>query len=408
MKVVHERCAGLDVHKDIVVACARTIEGSKVKRALKRFSTTTTGLLELSDWLAAAGVTHVVMESTGVYWKPVWHVLDGHFELLLANAGHVRNIPGRKSDQKDAEWLAELLAHGLVRSSFVPPQPIQELRDLTRTRKQLTREVVQHVQRIQRVLEDANIKLASVLTDILGATGRRILVALIAGESDPERLADQVRRPLKASRATLVEALQGRVTDHHRFLLDQHLKMIQSLEQRIAAFTSRIEAVLEPFREAAERLTTIPGISDRAAQILIAETGIDMGQFPTAGHLLSWTGLCPRLEESAGKKHSTRLRKGAPWLKPVLVQCAWAAVRCKNTYLRSQFMRLRARQGGKKAIVAVAASILNSAYYILRDQVDYKELGADHFVRRNKDQVAERLARRLKQLGYEVQIRKAA
>jgi len=300
------------------------------------------------------------------------------------------------------------LAHGLVRSSFVPPQPIQELRDLTRTRKQLTREVVQHVQRIQRVLEDANIKLASVLTDILGATGRRILVALIAGESDPERLADQVRRPLKASRATLVEALQGRVTDHHRFLLDQHLKMIQSLEQRIAAFTSRIEAVLEPFREAAERLTTIPGISDRAAQILIAETGIDMGQFPTAGHLLSWTGLCPRLEESAGKKHSTRLRKGAPWLKPVLVQCAWAAVRCKNTYLRSQFMRLRARQGGKKAIVAVAASILNSAYYILRDQVDYKELGADHFVRRNKDQVAERLARRLKQLGYEVQIRKAA
>jgi transposase len=408
MKAIHNRCAGLDVHKDIVVACARTIERGDVERQLRRFATTTSGLLELADWLASVAVTHVIMESTGVYWKPVWHVLDGQFELLLANAGQVRNIPGRKSDQKDASWLADLLAHGLVRSSFVPPQPIQEMRDLTRTRKQLTREVVQHVQRIQRVLEDANVKLASVLTDILGASGRRILVAMIAGESNPERLAELVRRPIKASHEALVEALQGRVTDHHRFLLDQHLKMIVSLEQRVAAFTARIEVVLEPFRKDAERLTTTPGISERAAQIVIAEIGTDMGQFPTAGHLLSWAGFCPRLEESAGRKHSTRLRKGAPWLKPVLVQCAWAAVRCKNTYLRSQFLRLRARQGGKKAIVAVAASMLNSAYYILRDKVDYKDLGADHFVRRDKDKVAERLARRLKQLGYEVEIRKAA
>jgi transposase len=408
MKAVHDRCAGLDVHKDIVVACVRTVAKGKVDRQVQRFSTMTWGLLELSEWLEAAGVTHVAMESTGVYWKPVWHVLDGHFELLLANAAHIRNIPGRKSDVNDATWIADLLAHGLIRGSFVPPQPIQELRDLTRTRKQMTREVVQHVQRIQRILEDANVKLSSVATDILGASGRRILVALTEGETDPEKLADLAKGRLKCSREALVGALRGKVTGHHGFLIDQHLQLIQSLDKAIAELTARIEVALEPFRAAAEHLKTIPGVSDTTAQILIAEIGVRMEQFPTAGHLLSWAGLCPRLDESAGKKKNTRLRKGAPWLKPVLVQAAWAAVRTKNTYLRSQFMRLKGRRGPKNAIVAVAASILTATYYILRDQVDYKDLGADYFVRRDKDRLAQRLARRIKELGYEVEIHKAA
>lgn len=408
MKVIHERCAGLDVHKQTVVACIRVIEGLEVRHEIRRFATTTPGLLELADWLQAAGCSHVAMESTGVYWKPVWHVLEGEFQLVLANAAHIRNVPGRKSDVNDATWIADLLAHGLIRSSFVPPQPIQELRDLTRTRKQLVREVAQHKLRIQKVLEDANVKLGSVVSDVLGESGRRILKAIIAGETDGQNLAALGSERLAASRHTLAEALQGKVTTHHRFLLRQHLQMIEHVEKMVGEFEAQIEAALEPFRQAVQRLVTIPGVSETAASVIVAEIGVDMSQFATVGHLLSWAGLCPGLNESAGKVMSRRLRNGAPWLKTVLVQCAWAASRKNESYLRAQYLRLKARRGPKRAAVAVAASILTSAYHLLRDSVPYCDLGPQYFLRLDHARTAERLARKIRELGYEVDIRKAA
>lgn len=408
MKVLHARCAGLDVHKQTVVACARLQEGAEVRRELQRFATTTQGLLQLLEWLLERGVTHVAMEATGVYWKPVWHVLEGQVELLLANAAHVRNVPGRKSDTNDATWLADLLAHGLVTASFVPPTPIQELRDLTRTRRQLVRERTQHAQRVQRILEDANVKLGSVISDVLGASGRRMLDAIVSGEEDPERLAGLAHRRIQCSREQLREALRGRVTAHHRFLLRQHLATVDHLERVVADFDAQITRCLAPFRDPFERLMTIPGVSETAAAILVAEIGVDMRHFPTAGHLISWTGLCPRMDESAGKRRSTRLRKGAPWLKPVLIQCAWGAARSRGTYPQAQFLRLKARRGPMKAAVAVAGTILTAAYHVLRDGVRYQDLGPDHFVRHERARVAQRLTRRLRELGYEVTISQAA
>jgi transposase len=411
MQVLHERCAGLDVHKETVVACVRVVEGgAEARREVRRFSTTTKGLLELAGWLKECGCTHVGMESTGVYWKPVWHVLEaeGAFELVLANAAHIRNVPGRKSDVNDATWIADLLAHGLIRSSFVPPTPIQELRDLTRTRRQLVREIVQHKQRIQKVLEDANVKLASVVSDVLGMSGRKMLRAIIKGQTDPVRLAALGSERLAASQEELTEALRGRVTAHHCFLLKQHLAMVEHLEKTVEQFEAQIEAALAPFRDAVERLVTIPGVSKTAAHVIVAEIGVDMSRFATAAHLVSWAGLCPGLNESAGKVMSRKLRNGAPWLKPVLVQCAWGAARSKDTYLHGQFLRLRARRGPKRAVVAVAASILTAAYHLLRDQVPYRDLGPLYLLRVDHDRKAERLARQIRQLGYEVEIRKAA
>ena len=408
MRVLYPRCAGLDVHKDLVVACVRQVEGRQATHEVQRFATTTRGLLELRAWLESHGCTHVAMEATGAYWKPVWHVLEDGFELVLANAAHIRNVPGRKSDVNDAVWISDLLAHGLIRASFVPPRPIQELRDLTRTRKHRVREIAQHTQRLQRVLEDANVKLSSVVSNVIGLSGRRIVRALIDGETDAERLAELGHPRLRCSRKELAEALRGSVREHHRFLLRQHLRTIEQLEQTVGEFEARIEALLAPFQAEFARLTTAPGISTTAAQVLLAEIGADMTVFPSAGHLLSWVGLCPRLDESAGKHRSTRLRKGAPWLKPVLVQCAWAAARTKNTYLQSQFLRIKARRGPKKAAVAVAASILTAVYHMLRDGIDYRDLGPAHLSRRDSDRVAARLARRIRELGYEVDIRAAA
>ena len=362
----------------------------------------------MSEWLAANDCTHVAMEATGVYWKPVWHILESRFQLVLANAAQVKNVPGRKSDVNDASWIADLLAHGLIRASFVPPQPVQELRDLTRTRKQLTREVVQHTQRIQKTLEDANIKLTTVITDILGQSGRRILKALIAGETHADKLADLGSTRLKCPKPDLIRALEGRVTAHHRFLIGHHLGLIEELERRIAAFDARIGEVLAPFRDAVERLITIPGVSRTSAEVILAEIGPDMSPFPTAGHLLSWAGLVPRLDESAGKRRSTRLRYGAPWLKPVLVQCAWGAARAKGTYYQAQFHRLKARRGPKKAAVAVAASILTAAYHMLKDGTFHHDLGPDHFDRRSTDQQKHRLVKRLADLGYAVDIKPLA
>ena len=407
MEVLHRKCAGLDVHKDTVVACARTMTGQKVTREVETFGKTTRELLRLVEWLEKHEITITVMEATGVYWRPVWHILEGHGELVLANAHEVRNVPGRKSDVNDAMWLADLVACGLVRSSFVPPEPIQDLRDLTRTRKQLTREIVGHTQRIQKVLETCNIKLASVATDILGASGRAILGAIIKGEKDPAKLADQAKGTLRAKRGLLFEALHGKIRDHHRFLLEQHLGLIETLEQTIAKIEAEVDAALAPFRDAVERLQSIPGVGLTAARTIIAEIGLDMSRFPTAGHLRSWAGLCPRMDESAGKHRSTRIRKGAQWLKPVLVQCAWSAVR-RPEYLQAQFLRLKSRRGPKKAIIAVAASILGAAYAILKEGQVYRELGADYFTRNDRMRTVTKLTHRLRQLGFEVELRAAA
>jgi transposase len=408
MEVLHPKCAGLDVHKDMVMACARTAEGGGIQQEVRSFATTTRGLLELSEWLVDAGCTHVAMEATGVYWKPVWHVLEGSFELLLANAQHVRNVPGRKSDVNDAMWLADLLAHGLIRGSFVPPAPVQEMRDLTRTRKQLVREVAQHTQRIQKVLEDANVKLSSVISNVLGQTGRMILDALVGGETDPTKLAALAHPRIHASSAELAEALRGKVTEHHRFMLKLHLEQIDSLQKAVRDLEARMGDALAPFREQVARLTTIPGVSDIVAQVIASEVGLDMSRFPTPGHLISWAGLCPRMDESAGKRRSTRVRKGAPWLKTTLVTAAWAAARKKTGYLRSQFLRLKSRRGPKKAIMAVAASMLTAVYYMLSRKADYADLGADHFDRRDKAKVANRLIKRLQDLGITVEIKAAA
>lgn len=408
MEVLYARCAGLDVHKDQVTACRRIATDGKALQEVRSFSTTTSGLLALAEWLTEVECTHVAMEATGVYWKPVWHVLEGIFELVLANAQHVRNVPGRKSDVNDSMWLADLLAHGLIRGSFVPPTPVQEMRDLTRTRKQIVREVAQHTQRIQKTLEDANIKLGSVISDILGTSGRAFLAALIGGETDPEKLAELAHPRLQAGRSKLVEALRGRVTQHHRFLLKLHLEQIDSLDKAVRELEARMGDALAPFREQVEHLKTIPGVSDTVAQVIASEVGLDMSRFPTAGHLISWAGLCPKMDESAGKRRSTRVRKGAPWLKTTLVTAAWSAARKKTGYLRTQFLRIKSRRGAKKAIMAVAASMLTAVYHMLRDNIPYRDLGADHFDQRDKRQVAKRLVKRLGDLGYSVELKAAA
>ncbi len=408
MEVVHERCAGLDVHQDNVVACLRVAAGGRIEQEVKTFATTTQGLLELSDWLTERGCTHAAMESTGVYWKPVWHVLEGSFELVLANAMHIKNMPGRKTDVNDAMWIADLLAHGLIRGSFVPPTPVQELRDLTRTRKQLVREIAQHTQRIQKTLEDANIKLTGIISDVLGKSGRAMLEALIAGETNPEKLVELTSRRLKATRAELVEALRGRVREHHRFLLKLHLGQVDTLQAAVRDVEARVGETLQPFHDLAELLTTMPGVSDTVAHVIVSEIGVDMSRFPTAAHLISWAGLCPRSDESAGKRRSTRIRKGAPWLKTVLVQAAWAAARTKDSYLRAQFLRLKSRRGPMKAIVAVAASMLTAAYHMLRDGVEYEDLTGSYFDTRDRTKLAKRLIRRLQDLGLTVEVRATA
>jgi transposase len=408
MEVMHPKCAGLDVHKDTVVACVRIALGGKAATEVRTFATTTTELLRLSDWLQEHGVTHVAMEATGVYWKPVWHVLEPNYELVLANAAHVKNVPGRKTDVNDATWIADLLAHGLVRASFVPEAETQELRGLMRTRKQLVREKSSHIQRVQKTLEEANVKLSSAVSNVVGASGRAMLDALVAGETDPSKLAALAHPRLLVGKDKLREALRGRVTDHHRFLLRLHLQQIDVLDAAISSIDKEVGSRLEPFRDAVRRLKTIPGVGDLAAQIILSEIGLDMSRFPTSGHLISWAGLCPRNDESAGKRRSTRLRKGAPWLKTTLVQCAWAATRKHDCYLRSQFHRIRGRRGAKKAVIAVAASILTAVYHMLSNGLDYRDLGANHFDRINRDQQTRRLVQRLTHLGYEVDLRPAA
>jgi transposase len=411
MEAIHDCVAGLDVHKKSVVACVRVKVEATVRRERRTFETTTRGLEALLAWLEETGCTHVAMEATGIYWQPVWRILsEGAFELVLANAAHIKNVPGRKTDMNDAMWIADLLACGLIRASFVPSPEMQDLRTLVRTRKQLVREQTRHVQRIQKALEQANIKLDGVISDILGTSGRRMIEAMIGGESNPEVLAGLADRRVKATREELREALRGHLSQTHRFLLQTHLGQWDGLEKAIVAIDRQVDKLIGGLAQAARfrlliaLLCKVPGVSKLAAISILAEIGIDMGRFATAGHLLAWAGLCPGQNQSAGKRKSSRLRKGAPWLKTMLVQCAWAAKRKKNSYYRAQFHRLSGRRGPQKAICAVAASILTAIYHIILRGTPYQDLGADHFDRRPAQAKAGRLLAQLKKLGYDVQI----
>ena len=410
-----ERVAGLDVHKAMVVATVRIAAGGKVKRECRTFETTTAGLLELLAWLTVSGCTHVAMEATGVYWKPVWSILsDGEFELILANAAHIKNVPGRKTDVNDATWIADLVAFGLIKASFVPGEDIQELRSLQRARKQLVREQTRHTQRIQKTLEEANIKLDSVISDILGVSGRKMIEAMIDGVRNPAKLAALADRRIKASPKELYDALHGRLTDHHRFMLKLYLKQFDALDASIIEIDQTVAAAVARMDEEAQAagrttfqsliflLSTMPGISAKSAVTILSEIGTDMSRFPTAGHFVAWAGLCPGQNESAGKKKSSRLRKGAPWLKTAMVQAAWSAIKQKDSYYRAQFHRLKARGGAKKAICAVAASMLTAIYHMLKDGVEHRDLGANHFDQRSTEFKAKRLVAQLTKLGFDV------
>jgi transposase len=403
MDPIYRCCAGLDVHKMTVVACVRQVEPSgRVREEVQTFGTMTADLLMLFDWLAEAGVTHVALESTGVYWKPVFNILEGRFEVLLVNPRHIQQVPGRKTDVKDCQWIAQLLQCGLLRGSFIPPKPIRELRDLTRQRSQLVAAKAAVANRIQKVLEDANIKLASVATDVLGVSGRAMIRALIAGLEDPADLAELARKRLRRKLPALQAALRGQVTEHHRFLLRLLMSHLDSLEGLIAALGARIETVMPPLAEAVERLKTIPGVDQRTAEGLVAEIGTDMGRFPTAGHLASWAGMCPGNNQSAGKHRSGRTTKGDRWLRQTLTQAAWAASHTKGTYLAAQYHRLAARRGKKRAVVAVGHTLLVIIYHVLKDEATYEELGANYLDRLEPDRLTRQLVRRLEKLGHKV------
>jgi transposase len=417
---LYERVAGLDVHKDTIVACVRIVTEGKTTRECRTFSTTTEQLEELRAWLREWRCTHVAMEATGVYWMPVFRILgEGPFELIVANAAHIKNVPGRKTDVNDATWIADLLACGLINASFVPGEDVQELRSLTRTRKQLVREQTRHVQRISRTLAEANIKLDSVLSDIMGASGRRIIEAMIRGVRQPRQLAELAGKGIKATPKELYDTLHGRLTDHHRFLLNLHLKQWDALDetirkidgeidQRIASMHKKGDSDEAPFRTLINLLCTIPGVSTVSATSILSEIGWDMSRFLTAGHLVSWSGLCPGKNESAGKRKPSRLRKGAPWLKTMLVQCAWAAKRKKDSYYRAQFFRLQSKRGPQKAICAVAASMLSAIYHILKDGTEHRDLGASYFDRRPTHLKVNRHVASLKKLGFTVQLQPIA
>lgn len=406
MDVLHPRCAGLDVHKKTVVAAIRIVEHGQVRGEVGTFETTTAELIALAEWLAEHGVTAVAMEATGVYWKPVWHILssEGSFELVLANAHHVKAVPGRKRDVSDAVWLADLQAHGLIRGSFVPPPEVAELRSLMRTRKQLVRERTSHIQRIQKTLEEANIKLDSVISDVLGQSGRAMLEAMIAGESDPQALAKLANARIKATPETLVRALDGRLMEVHRVLLRVHLAQIDGVDASIAAIDRHVETNLDPFRTAVEQVVTVPGMGERSAIAVLGETGIDMSRFPTEGQFMSWACMVPRSDESAGKRRSSRMRPGGNWLKTTMVQCAWAAVRKKGSRFAALFERLSPKRGTRRAICAVAAEMLRTIYHMLIDGTFYEENRVKPREPTAQEE-ANRLIRRLARIGFAAEIK---
>jgi transposase len=405
MEILYPRCCGLDVHKRTVVACLLVSgpEGQAAKE-IRTFGTMTADLLALCDWLAAAGCTHVAMEATGAFWKPIYNLLEDRFAVLVVNAAHIKAVPGRKTDVRDAEWIADLLRHGLLRASFIPDRPQRELRELTRYRTTLIHDRANEVNRLQKVLEGANIKLASVATDILGQSGHDILVALVSGTSDAAALAQLARGRLREKIPQLEQALSGQFGPHQRFLIAQQLAHIDFLDASLERVSAEIGERLHPFESALVRLQTIPGVGQRTAQVLLAEIGADLSRFPSAGHLASWAGLCPGNDESAGKRRSGRTRKGNIWLRTALVEAAQAAARTKDTYLAAQYRRLAARRGAKRAAVAVAHSLLVMVYALLTQQQAYHELGGQYFDSRDRQAVQRRLVRRLEALGYAVSL----
>jgi transposase len=404
MEVVYERCCGLDVHKQRVVACVVVSAGTgPPAKEVRTFGTMTGELLRLAAWLTEQGVTHVALESTGVYWQPIWNILEGGYELFLVNARHVKAVPGRKTDVKDSEWLADLLRHGLLKASFVPDRAQRELRELTRYRTALIQERAAEANRLQKTLEGANVKLAGVASDVLGVSGRKILAALTAGTTDPAALAELAKGRLRKKLPDLERALTGRVGAHQRFLLAQQLAHIDDLEEAIAALDTEVAERVRPFAAAVAQLDAIPGVGQRTAEVLVAEVGADVRRFPTAAHLASWAGMCPGNHESAGKRLSGRTRKGNQALRAALVQAAHGATRAKHTYLAAQCQRLAARRGRKRALVAVGHSILVIAYYLLKHpDRPYRDLGPAHLDQRDRERAGRRLVRRLEALGYRV------
>ncbi len=400
MDVVYGRCCGIDIHKRIAVACVIVSEKKgRTGKEIRTFGTMTDDLLALADWLASEGVTHVAMESTGVYWKAPFNLLEGQFEVLLANAQHIKTVPGRKTDVKDAEWIADLLRHGLLRASFVPNRPQRELRELTRYRTSLVRERAAEANRLQKTLEGANIKLGDVATNVLGLSARQMLDALVAGTAEPATLAQLARGRMRAKIPQLERALSGRFAAHQRFIVGQQLAHIDYLDEVIERLSAQVAERLAPFDTMIERLDAIPGIARRTAEILLAEIGSDMSRFPTAAHLASWAGMCPGHHESAGKQYDGKTRKGSPWLRQALIEAAAAAGKTKDTYLAAQYHRLVPRRGRNKAAVAVGHSILVIVWHLLR---------STYFDERDRAATERRLVRRLEQLGYSVRLDRPA
>jgi transposase len=405
MQIVYERCAGLDVHKRNVVVCAITADAQGRRYKERRtFSTMLADLSRLRDWLKGLGVTHVAMESTGSFWKPIFNILEGHLEVMVVNAQHLKAVPGRKTDLKDAEWIADLLQHGLLRPSFVPPAWQREVRELTRYRASLVEERSRIINRLQKVLEDTNIKLASVASDLMGKSARDMLSALLAGEVDPVVLAELARGRMRSKRDLLSQALQGQLKSHHRFLLSEQLADIDALDEAIERMSRGISEHLHSYEQQIQRLSTIPGIKRRLAEVILAEIGPDMSRFPSARHLASWAGMCPGNHESAGKRLSGKTRRGSPWLRAALVEAAHAATHAKDSYLAAQYQRLALRRGGKKATIAVGHTLLVIIYHVLSEDKDYQELGGHYFDDWDRQAVKTRLVRRLEKLGYEVKL----
>jgi len=404
MDIIHTHCAGLDVHKKVVVA-AIIVPGKEkgLYKETRSFETMTGELLALSDWLMSQGVTYVAMESTGEYWKPIFNILENNFEVLLVNAQHISKVPGRKTDVSDAEWIADLLRHGLLSPSFIPPLGQRELRELTRYRSTFVKKATL-VNRVQKVLESANIKLSSVASNVIGVSGRAILEAIVADQTTPEQMAELSKGRLREKRTQLTQALEGRVKPHHRFVLTELLTQIDSLDETIAHFNQEIEQYCRPFEEAVVLLDTIPGIARQTAEIIVSEIGMDMSRFPSAAHMSSWAGVAPGNNESAGKRRSGRTTQGNKPLGVALNQAAHAAAHTRNTYLSAQYHRLAGRRGNKRAIMAVAHSILVIAYHMIKNNVPYEDLGADYFDKRRPETTSKRLVRRLEQLGYHVSL----
>lgn len=446
MEVLLERCAGIDVHKAMLMVCVRRMDKSgRTRKSVQEFGTTTAEILRMADWMARAGVTHAAMESTGVFWKPLWNLLEGRFELVLCNAQHIKRVPGRKTDVQDCEWIAQLLQHGLLEPSFVPERPMRELRDLTRHRARMVEERTRAINRIDKVLQDANIKLTSVTSKTLGASGRAMLEAMLEGAPSAEELAEMARGRLRSKIPQLREALEGQLREHHRFMLRMLLEHLMHLEGQIEAVSKRIEQVMAPgcaaapaqqqpeppspppaqpqppsvalppepqapagplppmsLEQAVELLDTIPGVDKRSAQNILAEFGTDMSHFPTSAHAASWAGLCPGTEESAGKRKGATRRKGNRWLGRTLVQCAWASVPVKTCYFSAQFRRLVPRRGKQRALLAVAHSMFVSIYHMLKNHTPFRDLGADHFDRLTPERVTRHLVKRLERLGHKV------